>query len=106
MKATVKLSLLVKLARSPSFKMTFLIYLNLLKTKQQISDFQHFHWLTENRLSVHIPAVPNMVKESISNKASRKHFCSSEEKKQPTKAVLDHNEINKEELLTLKFLMK
>ena len=98
----------VKLARSPSFIMTFPIYLNLLKTKQQISDFQHFYWLTENRLSVYIPAVPNMVKESISNKASRKHFCSSEEIKTADKSCFGpvHNEINKEELLTLKFLIK
>ena len=58
----------------------------LLKTELRISDFEHFHWLTGHRLSVHIPAVPNMVKESVSNKASGKHFCSSE-KNCLTKAV-------------------
>ena len=42
----------------------------LLKTELRISDFQHFHWLAGYRLSVHIPAVPNMVKEHVSNKAS------------------------------------
>ena len=44
----------------------------------QISDFQHFYWLAGHRLSVHIPALPNMVKERVSNKASWKHFCSSD----------------------------
>jgi len=104
-KATVKLSLLVRLARSPSFKMTFPIYLNLLKTEQQISDIQHFHWLAQHRLSVHIPAVHNMVKEFISNKASWKHCCISK-KKQLTKAVLDQNKINRVELLILELLIK
>ena len=47
-----------------------------------------------------------MVKESISNKARRKHVCSSEEKKRLTKAVLDQNKINMEELLILEFFNK
>ena len=46
-----------------------------------------------------------MVKGCVSNKASGKHFCSSENK-WPTKAVLDRNEINMEELLILEFLIK
>ena len=37
--------------------------------------------------SVHIPVVPNMVKERFSNKASSKYFCSSE-KTWPKKNVL------------------
>ena len=60
-------------------------YIPLWKTELRISDFQHFHWLAGHRLSVHIPAVPNMVKEHVSNKANWKHFCTSE-KKRPTKA--------------------
>ena len=44
--------------------------LHLLKTELRISDFQHFHWLVGHRLPVHLPAVPNMVKERVSNKAS------------------------------------
>ena len=68
-----------------------IIYMHLLKTELRISDFQHFHWLAGHRLSVHIPAVPNMVKERVSNKVSWKHFCSSAEKKWPTKAGLDRN---------------
>ena len=35
-------------------------------------DFQNFHWLAGHRLSVLILAVPNMVKECVSNKA--KHW--------------------------------
>ena len=46
-----------------------------------------------------------MVKESISNKARRKHVCSSEKKK-ATKTVLDQNKINMEELLILEFFNK
>ena len=46
-----------------------------------------------------------MVKERISNKASWKHICSSG-KKWPTKAVLDRNKINMEELLILESLVK
>ena len=38
----------------------------LLKPELRISEFQHFHWLTGHRLSVHIPAVPNMVKDPAS----------------------------------------
>ena len=45
-------------------------YQVLLKTELRISDFQHFHWLAGHRLSVHIPAVPNMVKERVSNKVN------------------------------------
>ena len=77
----------------------------LLKAELRISDFKHFHWLAEHRLSVHIPVVPNMVKKRVSNKANGKHFCSSE-KKGPTKTVLDRNKINMEELLTLEILIK
>ena len=46
------------------------ILLLLLKTELRISDFQHFHWLAGQRLSVHTLAVPNVVKERISNKES------------------------------------
>ena len=61
----------------------------ILKTELWISDFQHFHRLAGHRLSVHsIPAVPNMVKERVCNKASRKHFCSCDKKWQ-TKAILE-----------------
>ena len=69
-----------------NFLFTFVIsvYILLLKTELRTSDFKHFHWLAGHRLSVHIHTVPNMVKEHVSNKASRKHFCSSE-KKWPTK---------------------
>ena len=42
----------------------------LLKAKLQRSDFQHFDWLVRHNLSVHRSAVPNMVKESVSNKAN------------------------------------
>ena len=49
--------------------------------------FPAFSLARGNRLSVYMPAVPNMVKERVSIKASWKHFCSSE-KKGPTKAVL------------------
>ena len=50
-------------------------------TELKMSDFQYFHWFAGHRLSVDIPAVPNMAKESVSNKASWKYFCSSEKKK-------------------------
>ena len=40
------------------------------KTELRLSDFQYFHWLDEHKLSVHTPAVPNMVKERVSNKGS------------------------------------
>ena len=42
----------------------------LLKSELRILEFQHFHWLAGHKLSVDIPAVPNMVKECISNKVS------------------------------------
>ena len=45
------------------------IYIYLLKTELRILDFQHFHLLAGHRLSAHIPALPNMVNESI-NKES------------------------------------
>ena len=38
--------------------------------KTWTKDFKYFHWLAEHRQSVHIPAVPNMVKKHVSNKAS------------------------------------
>ena len=41
------------------------VYIYILKTDLQIVDFQHFHWLAGHRLSAHIPALPNMVNESI-----------------------------------------
>ena len=47
----------------------------LLKTELWISDLQYFHWLAGHRLSVHIPAVPNMVKERVSNKAAENIFA-------------------------------
>ena len=77
----------------------------LLKRELPISDFQHFHWLTRHRLSVHIIDVPNMVKECPSNKASWKHSCGSEKKWQ-TKAVWRRNKINIEELLIVEFFIK
>ena len=43
-------------------------------------DFQHFHWLAGHRLSVCLPAIANMVKERVSNKANGKYFRSSEKK--------------------------
>ena len=46
------------------------MYTHLLKTELRISDFQHFHWFAGHRLSLHIPAVPNMVKEHVSYKTS------------------------------------
>jgi len=46
-----------------------------------------------------MPAVPNMVKECISNKVSPV-------KKWLTKAILDRNKIKMEWLLILEFLMK
>ena len=70
-----------------------------------MSDFQNFHWLAGHRLLVHIRAVPSMVKERVSSKASQKHFCSFE-KKWPTKDVLDRNKINMEEVLILEFSIK
>ena len=45
------------------------MYVYILKTELRILDFQHFHWLAGHRLSAHIPALPNMVNESI-NKES------------------------------------
>ena len=45
-------------------------YVLLLKTELRMSDLQHFHWLAGHRISVHIPAIPNMVKERVSNKAT------------------------------------
>ena len=41
----------------------------ILLTELRISDFQHFHRLAGHRLSVHIPAVPNMVKERVRKRA-------------------------------------
>ena len=38
-------------------------YSLLLKIELRISDFQHFHWLTRHRISVHIPTLPIMVKQ-------------------------------------------
>ena len=46
------------------------IFIYLLKTALLISDFLHFHWLAGHGLSVHIPAVPIIVKECINDKAS------------------------------------
>ena len=45
-----------------------------------LSDFQHFNWLAGHRLSGHLLAVPNMLKERVSNKKSCTQFCSSEKK--------------------------
>ena len=91
-------------------------YYILLKTELRKSDFQHFHWLAGHRLSVHIPAVPNMVKERVSNNASWKQFCSSEKKMAyksrfaGTGIDLDRNRCFSqkytEELLILEFLIK
>ena len=47
----------------------------ILKTELWISDFEYFHRLAGHRLSVQaIPAVPNMVKERVCNKARRNIF--------------------------------
>ena len=46
----------------------------LLKTELGILDFQHFHWLAGHRLSAHIPALPNMVNESINKESWIKNF--------------------------------
>ena len=48
--------------------------------KNWTTDFQPFYWLVRHRLSVHIPAVSNMVKEHVSNKASWKHLWSFKKK--------------------------
>ena len=53
------------------------IYMYLLKTELRILDFQHFHWLAGHRLSAHIPALPNMVNESI-NKESWTKLAATE----------------------------
>ena len=50
------------------------IFIYLLKTELRILDFQHFHWLAGHRLSAHIPALPNMVNESINKESSIKKF--------------------------------
>ena len=50
------------------------IYIYLLKTELLILDFQHFHWLAGYRLSAHIPALPNMVNESINKESWIKIF--------------------------------
>ena len=50
------------------------IYEYLLKTELRILDFQHFHWLAGHRLSAHIPALPNMVNESINKESWIKIF--------------------------------
>ena len=44
------------------------------KTELQISNFQHFHWFVD-RLSVHIPALPNMVKERATLKRTENIFA-------------------------------
>ena len=49
-------------------------YRYLLKTELRILDFQHFHWLAGHRLSAHIPALPNMVNESINKESWIKNF--------------------------------
>ena len=68
-----------------------------------MSDFRHFHSLTGHRLSVHIPAAPNMVKERVSSKffaPLRKNGCFGPE--------LNEAQIDApvEELLILEFLIK
>ena len=50
------------------------IFIYLLKTELRILDFQHFHWLAGHRLSAHIPALPNMVNESINKESWIKDF--------------------------------
>ena len=50
------------------------LYITLLKTELRILDFQHFHWLAGHRLSAHIPALPNMVNESIKKESWIKNF--------------------------------
>ena len=45
-----------------------------IKTELRILDFQHFHWLAGHRLSAHIPALPNMVNESINKERWIKNF--------------------------------
>ena len=64
-------------------------------------------WIYKHRprLSVHIPAEINMVNESVNSKASCKNFLLLWEK-WPTKAVLNRNKINIEDLLILEFLIK
>ena len=52
----------------------FNVYIFLLKTELRILDFQHFHWLAGHRLSAHIPALPNMVNESITKESWIKNF--------------------------------
>ena len=49
-------------------------HIYILKTELRILDFQHFHWLVGHRLSAHIPALPNMVNESINKESWIKIF--------------------------------
>ena len=49
---------------------------NILKTELRILDFQPFYWLAGHRLSAHIPALPNMVNESINKENWIKNFPS------------------------------
>ena len=54
---------------------------------------------------IHLLDLPNMIKERISNREGCEHCCSFKKKWQ-TKAIVDWNEINMEELLVLQFLIR
>ena len=45
-----------------------------------MSDFQHFHWLTGHKLSVHIPALPNVWLGNASSIRELKTFLQLREK--------------------------
>ena len=60
--------------------LAIVVFVLLLKKELRISAFQHFLWFARHRLSVHITAVPNLVKEHVSNKVNLKLFYSSENK--------------------------
>ena len=60
-----------------------------------MSDFQYYYWIAGHRLSVHIPAVPYMIKERVGNKAADKSRFGAE----LTEAEMDTCLVDTEELL-------
>ena len=71
-----------------SYFINIYIYIYILKTELRILDFQHFHWLAGHRLSAHIPALPNMVNESINKESSMRL-----DKKFPSKLAAIENRL-------------
>ena len=66
-----------------------------------MSDFQYYYWLAGHSLSVHIPAVPYMVKECVSNKAADKSRFGPELNEAEIDTLVDT-----EELLLVECLIK